>query len=184
MTDEQIVALYYQRSEAAIAETQSRHGSACRALARRILRSDDDAEECVSDVWLRAWNAIPPARPNSLRAFLLKLTRNAALDRCRANSAAKRGGGEVDAVLSELSEIAAGDDAAGTLEARELGAALSAFLRTQKTREADIFIRRCFYAEGIDEIARRYRLRPNAVAVSLSRTRKKLRAYLESEGYL
>ena len=183
MTDREIVELYWQRSERAIAESETRHGSACRALAQRILRGGADAEECVSDTWLRAWNAIPPARPDSLRAFLLRLTRNAALDRLRASSAAKRGG-EVTAVLDELGEIAGAADASGEVEARELGAAVNAFLRTLNAREADIFIRRCFYAEPVGEIARHCGLRPNAAAVSLSRTRKKLKAYLEREGYL
>jgi len=184
MDDREIVALYWQRDERALRETEARCGAYCRALAERILRDPETARECVNDAYLRAWNAIPPERPNHLRAFLAKLTRNLALDRLRAETAGKRGGGTVEAVLDELGEIADVGGAEDEVLARELGAAVSRFVRSLPPREGDIFVRRCFFAEDTADIARRCGLRANTVAASLSRTRKKLKAYLMEEGYL
>ena len=184
MTDEQIVNLYWQKDESALRESENAYGAYCRALAERIV-SAEDARECVNDAYLRAWDAIPPERPAHLRAFLAKLTRNAALDRYRAYSAEKRGGGAADAVLDELSEVVgAGEDAESAVTAKELGAAVNRFVRSLPRREGDVFVRRCFYADTTAEISKRYGMTENNVKVTLSRTRKKLRIYLESEGYL
>lgn len=185
MEDSEILELYFRRDEGALRETETRHGGVCRALAQRLLNSAADAEECWNDALLRAWNAIPPERPLHFRAWLLKLTRRLAIDRCRAMTAEKRGGGELPLVLEELSECVPGasgaEDAAMT---RALGRAVSRFLRTLPERERTIFLRRCFYAEANRDIARSLGLRENAVAVSLRRTRQKLRAYLTKEGFL
>ena len=184
MTDEQIVNLYWQKDESALRESENAYGAYCRALAERIV-SAEDARECVNDAYLRAGDAIPPERPAHLRAFLAKLTRNAALDRYRAYSAEKRGGGAADAVLDELSEVVgAGEDAESAVTAKELGAAVNRFVRSLPRREGDVFVRRCFYADTTAEISKRYGMTENNVKVTLSRTRKKLRIYLESEGYL
>ena len=184
MTDEQIVNLYWQRDEHALRESESAYGGYCRALAERFL-SAEDASECVNDAYLRAWNAIPPERPAHLRAFLAKLTRNAALDRLRAGSAEKRGGGEADAVLDELAEVVgAGETAESAVTAKELGETVNRFVRALPRREGDIFIRRCFFADTTAEIAKRYGMTESNVKVTLFRARKKLRIYLESEGYL
>ena len=184
MTDEQIVALYLQKDEAALRESDAAYGGYCRALAERFV-SVEDASECVNDAFLRAWNAIPPERPTHLRAFLAKLTRNAALDRYRAYSAEKRGGGAADAVLDELAEVVgAGETAESAVTAKERGEAVIRFIRGLPPREGDVFVRRCFFADTTAEIAKRYGMTENNVKVTLSRTRKKLRIYLESEGYL
>ena len=184
MTDAQIVALFRQRDEAALRESETLCGAYCRALAERFVAAED-AQECWNDALLRAWNAIPPERPARLRAFLAKLTRNAALDRYRAERAEKRGGREADAVLEELAEVVGGRENAETaVTARELGEAVSRFVRGLPRREGDVFVRRCFFADSAAEIARRYGMSEGAVKVTLSRTRKKLRNYLESEGYL
>ncbi len=185
MTDEQIVALYWARSEEAIAQTRETYGGRCRALAEQILCDGGDADECVNDMLLRAWNAIPPERPTHLGAYLMKLTRNLALDRRRARGAQKRGGDAVDAVLDELGEVlGARETADSALSAKELGAAVSRFVRALPARESSVFLRRCFFAESTAEIAARCGMSEGGVKVTLSRTRKKLRAYLESEGYL
>ena len=184
MTDEQIVNLYWQKDEAALRESERAYGAYCRALAKRIV-SAEDASECVNDAYLRAWGTIPPERPAHLRAFLAKLTRNAALDRYRAYAAEKRGGSEAHAVLDELAEVLGGrEDAEGAVAAKELGEAVSRFVRGLPRREGDVFVRRCFFADTTAEIAKRYGMTENNVKVTLSRTRKKLRIYLESEGYL
>lgn len=184
MTDEQIVSLFWQRDEQALRESEAVYGGVCRALAERFV-SAEDAEECWNDALLRSWKSIPPERPTHLRAWFLKLTRNLALDRFRVSRAAKRGGGEADAVLSELSEVLSGHETAeNAVSARELGEAVSRFIRGLPRREGDVFLRRCFFADSAAEIAGRYGMTEGSVRVMLSRTRKKLRGYLESEGYL
>lgn len=185
MTDEQIVALYWSRSEDAIAQTRHAHGERCRLLALRILGDEGAAEECVNDALLRAWNTVPPQRPAHLGAYLLKLTRSLAVDSLRARRAEKRGGGETEAVLDELAEVLGTvESAESALDAKELGAAVNRFVRALPEHEGNVFVRRCFFAESAAEIAQRYGMSEGSVKVSLSRTRKKLRAHLESEGYL
>lgn len=184
MTDEQIVALYWQRDEAALRESESGSGAYCRALAERFV-SAEDAAECWNDALLRAWNAIPPERPAHLRSFLARLTRNAALDRYRAYAAEKRGGGTADAVLDELAEVVGnGETAESAVTAKELGEVVCRFVRGLPRREGDVFVRRCFYADTTAEIAKRYGMTESHVKVALFRARTKLRACLEKEGYL
>ena len=184
MTDEEIVTLFWNKDERALRESEVTYGGYCRTLAERFV-SIEDAQECWNDAMLRAWDAIPPERPVHLRAFLAKLTRNLALDRFRADSAAKRGGGEWNAVLSELIEVlGVHETAETTVAAREMGEAVNRFVRGLPRREGDVFIRRCFFADTTTEIARRYGMSEGSVKVMLSRTRKKLRTYLESEDYL
>ena len=185
MNDREILAQFECREETALQETDTRYGAVCRAVAANILGSTADAEECWNDALLRAWNAIPPEQPLHFRAYLLKLTRRLAIDRLRAETAEKRGGGELPLVLEELAECIPGghgaDDAAMT---RALGEAVSRFLHTLPERERVIFLRRCFSVEPCRDIARALGVRENTVSVSLRRTRQKLRAFLEKEGYL
>ena len=183
MTDEEIISLYFDRSEEAIAATQRKYDSYCRTIVGRILGSARDAEEIISDTWLKAWLSIPPNRPRDLKLYLAKIGRNLALNRLRDGRAAKRGEA-ADAVLEELREVLGENTTEETVNAKELQTAVNRFLRQLPERECNIFIRRCFYAESAEEIAARYGLRPNTVTVSLHRTRKKLREYLVKEGYL
>lgn len=183
MTDEEIISLYFDRSEEAIAATQRKYDGYCRTLIGRILGNPRDTEEIVSDLWLRAWLSIPPNRPSDLKLYLAKIGRNLALNRLREGRAAKRGEG-ADAVLEELSEVIGGSTTEELVDAKELQEAVNAFLGRLPRRDCDIFVRRCFYLETPDEIAGRYGLRTNTVNVSLHRTRKKLREYLIKEGYL
>ena len=110
MDDRDIIALYWQRMEAAIHETAAKYGGLCYTIAHNILFSREDSEECVNDTYLRAWNAMPPHRPAVLSAFLGKITRNLALNRHRKDAAEKRGGGEVDAVFEELAQVVSHQD--------------------------------------------------------------------------
>ena len=105
MTDTQIIDLYWARSEEAILATADTYGGYCAAIAWNILHSREDTEECVNDTWHRAWQSMPPERPNPLRVWLGKITRNLALDRWRASQAGKRGGGQLGALLSELEAV-------------------------------------------------------------------------------
>ena len=183
MTDEEIVSLYFDRSEEAIAATQRKYDGYCRAIIGRILGSARDTEEIISDTWLRAWLSIPPNRPRDLKLYLAKIGRNLALNRLRGGRAAKRGEA-ADAVLEELREVLGENTTEETVNAMELQTAVNRFLRQLPERDCSIFVRRCFYAESAEEIAARYGVRPNTVTVSLHRTRKKLREYLVKEGYL
>lgn len=183
MTDEEIISLYFDRSEEAIAATQRKYDGYCRMLVGRILGSARDVEETISDTWLQAWLSIPPNRPDNLKLYLARIGRNLALNRLRDGRAARRGEG-ADAVLEELSEVLGGSSTEEIVDARELQKAVNAFVRGLPRRDGDIFVRRCFYAESADEIASRYSMRANTVTVSLHRTRKKLREYLIKEGYL
>lgn len=185
MADRRIIDLYWQRDENAVRETDAVYGAYCCAIARNILGSREDAEECVSDTWLQAWNAIPPQRPANLRLFLAKITRNLAFNKYKARTADKRGGGEIAAVLDELEDcLADGTDTESAYFAKELEQGVGRFVRTLAERERCVFVRRYFFTEPVAEIAARYGLTENNVMVILSRTRQKLKNYLKQGGYL
>lgn len=183
MEDHRIVELYWRRDPEAIAQTGAKYGGYCRAIARRLLGDDRDAEECVNDTWLGAWNAMPVHRPEKLAPFLGKITRRAALTRCQAERAEKRGGGELPLVLEELGScVPTAPSAAQAVEDRELEHMLDRFLHTLPPRSCDVFLRRYWYAEPLSDIAGRYGMGVGAVKSSLFRSREKLRNYLEQEG--
>lgn len=185
MEDEQIVDLYFDRDERALTETARKYGGYCFSIANGILNSEQDAEEAVSDTYFKAWNAIPPQRPRVFRLFLAKITRNLAFSRWRQNAAEKRGGGEMQLVLDELADcVPAPGGVEDSLIADELSGSIRAFLDTLPLREQNIFLRRYFFVEATEAIARRYGLKPGTVLRTLSRTRVKLRKYLSREGYV
>lgn len=185
MEDSQIIGLYLQRNTDAISETAKKYGTYCLAIAERILHNTEDAEECVNDTWLQAWNAIPPQNPKVLRLFLAKITRNLSYDRLEARNAKKRGGGEIALILDELEEcIGGGMDPESAYEAKELRECIRHFVRSLPEREGNVMIRRYFFAESVAEIAKRYGLSENNVMVILCRTRKKLKTHLKKEGYI
>lgn len=184
MEDAQIIELYFQRKEEAIKETDSKYGSYCFAIAENILHNTEDSEECVSDTWLAAWNAMPPQRPTVLRMFLAKITRNLSFNRFHAGKAKKRGGGELNLVLDELAECIANEsDTENEYIAKELEQSVRLFVRNLPEREGNVFVRRYFFTEPVAVIAKRYCLTENNVMVTLCRTRKKLKAHLCKEGY-
>ncbi|MBQ9692501.1 MAG: RNA polymerase subunit sigma-70, partial [Clostridia bacterium] len=110
MEDFQIIKLFNERSEEAIAETKNKYGRYCFSIARAIVGDEGEAEECVSDTYLKAWNTIPPAAPKQLSTYLSKITRNLAIHRYERKNAEKRGGGEIEMLFSELSEVVAGEE--------------------------------------------------------------------------
>ena len=183
MEDSEIVALYWSRSEQALAESARKYGAYCRSVACRILDSPEDGEECVNDVWLRAWETIPPRRPDRLGAFLGRIARNLALNRLRQRSAEKRGGGEVPAALEELAEcVPAAGGVEQALEDRELAALLNRFLAGLKPEARRLFVGRYWYLCPVRELAEEYGCGESKVKMSLLRTRKQLRQVLETEG--
>lgn len=184
MKDDAIIDLYFKRDEYAIVESDTKYGGYCRAIAGNILWSREDTEECVNDTWLRAWNAMPPTRPNVLKLFFAKITRNISFDRYKKINAQKRGGGEVDIALSELEECISGkSDVEDEVAAKELEASINRFLDGISEKERNVFLRRYFYVEKVSSIAQRYSLSQSTVSVILSRTREKLKKHLSQEGY-
>ena len=184
MQDQEIIALYWNRNEQAITETETKYGSYCRTIAWNILENRQDTEECLNDTWLRAWNAIPPQKPNLLMIFLGTITRNLSLDRWRIRQAQKRGRGNLDHIFSELEHCAANTVSLEEHMTRaDLAALLDRFLAELSQRDRCVFVRRYWYADSITEIARRYHMGDSAVKVNLHRSRKKLRTLLEQEGY-
>ena len=184
MEDQKIIELYWSRNEEAIRQTADRYGQYCYAIAYNILSVREDSEECVNDTYLDAWNSMPPHKPTVLSAFLGKITRRIAIDRWRQAHAQKRGGGEMPLVLEELHACVGSGDPATEMEFEELKSQIREFLQGLPERDRGIFLRRYFYVEEIPAIARRYMLRQSNVRLILSRTRQKLREYLEKEGLL
>ncbi len=184
MEDAKIIDLYFARDEQAVTETHRKYGSYCFSIANSILSNVQDAEETVSDAYLKTWNAIPPRRPAALKLFLAKIIRNTAFSRWRKYTAEKRGGGEMMLVLEELSEcLAAPGSVEDGLQGKELAKTIRSFLDTIPPRDQDIFLRRYFFVEESDAIAKRYGMKPATVLRTLSRTRNRLKQYLIKEGY-
>lgn len=183
MEDHEIIQLYWDRDEAAIGATDEKYGAYCTAIARNILPSPEDAEECVSDTWLHAWNAMPPQWPNILSAFLGRITRNLSFNRCRFTHAQKRFGGELPLVLEELEEcVSSGETPEEALDRRALVEALESFLDTLPPSKRELFVDRYWYARSVGEIAKRRHMTENHVSVTLSRLRGKLRRHLTERG--
>ena len=182
--DAQIIDLYWNRDAQAISASMDRYGAYCFSIADGILNNAQDAEDCVNDTWLKAWNAIPPTRPAVLKIFFAKITRHLSFDKYKAGKALKRGGGNIQLVLDELAEcIADESDVEGQVDAKELGKVINQFVASLPEREQNLFVRRYFFSEPIKAIADRYGLRENSVHVTLSRIRKRLRSHLSKEGY-
>ena len=182
MNDQDIVALYWQRSERAIDETAQKYGSYCRCIAYNILENGEDADECLNDTWLAAWNAMPDKRPSRLAPFLAKITRNFALTKIVRRSAKKRGGSETMLALEELDAcIASGYDLQQELENRELGRAIERFVERLPEDEQLVFVSRYFYLASEREIAQKLGRSRSGVSAILKRTREKLKQYLIKE---
>ena len=184
MEDNKIVDLYWERSEAAVLETQRKYGRYCHYIAYNILYSDEDAEECVNDTYIKAWNAMPPHKPERLSAFLGKITRNTALDHYSYLSAKKRSGNTA-LVLDELAECIPDPKSETSLSDEiALKNAINGFLESLPKQTRIIFMRRYWYLSPIKEIAHDYSLTESSVKVTLHRTRNKFKEYLEKEGIL
>lgn len=180
MTDQELTALYLARDERAVEATEASYGAYCRAIAQRILGSEEDAEECLSDVWLRVWNAIPPERPSHFKGWLAAVTRNRALTLRR--SRARQAQTADEAALELARDLCGGPEA--ELEARELGEAVSAFLRAQPEQNRTAFLRRYWYGDTMEETSRRLGWSEGRTKSTLHRMRKKLREYLQKEEWM
>lgn len=183
MDDNNIIALFFARSENAIAELASKYGKLCAKIANNILGNPQDAEECVNDAYLGAWNTIPPQRPNPLQAYICKITRNIAITKYHSNTAQKRNS-QYDVALEELAYcLESADTADSRLRVNELTHLLNRFLAMQDANTRVMFVRRYWYADSVAEIAAAFHMKPNTVSVQLARTRNKLRKFLLKEGF-
>jgi RNA polymerase sigma-70 factor (ECF subfamily) len=183
MDDAAILDLYFARSERAVGETAAKYGRYCKTVAFNILRNNEDAEECVNDTYMKAWNAIPPERPAIFPSFLGKITRNLSLNRYKEQRTQKRGGGEVALALDELDEcVPSGVSVEAEVISRAVSEVISAFLRSAGEVERIVFVRRYWYIEPVAAIAARFRMSESKVKSMLFRTRNRLRVYLEKEG--
>ena len=176
MDDKQIIELYFARSEAAIGESEKKYGAYCRTIAGHILPNSADAEECVSDTWLRAWGAIPPNRPERLGAFLGKITRNLALDRLRMEK-------RRCPIREELAEcLTAGDPTGARTDRVVLTAALDRFLAGLPPKKRKLFLRRYWYFATVEELTRDFGMSESSVKMTLLRLRRELKEQLKQEG--
>lgn len=184
MDDQKIVQLYWDRSEIAIKETDKKYGPYCYTIAYNILANNEDAQECVSDTYLAAWNNLPPRRPAILSTFLGKITRRLSIDCWRIRTANKRGGGEIPLALDELSEcVSGGETPEQNLLRRQMALEFNRLLQTLPETERSVFLCRYWYLDSVASIAEHFGFTESKVSTMLHRTRKKLRTMLEKEGW-
>ncbi len=184
MEDHKIIQLYWDRNQDAITATSKKYGNYCLSISKNILGCIEDAEECVNDTYLNAWNSMPPHRPDILSAFLGRITRNLSFNRYKYHKARKRGGGELPLVLDELAECVSGkDNVELEIEKLEMIAAINIFLSTLPPKKRSIFICRYWYTDSISEIAVRHGMKETAVSMTLARLRAKLRCYMLERGF-
>lgn len=184
MDDSKIVQLYWDRNEQALTATSDKYGNYCISIAKNILGNKEDAEECVNDTYMRAWNFLPPHRPNILSTYLGKITRNLSFNLYKRNTADKRGGGEVPVVLDEIVDLVSDtDDVEKEIDRRELVKAIDDFLGKLPADKRSIFICRYWYFDSISNIASRFGMTNNYVSVLLNRLRLKLHNYLLERGF-
>ena len=184
MEDKYIVALFFARDEQAIRLSAERYGGYCHAIAYNILSSREDAEECVNDTYLQAWNSIPPHRPNSLSAFLGRITRRLAVDRVRERTAVKRGGGEINLIFDELADCIADEKTPEhEIVERESAEIINSFLASLPDTERRVFLRRYWFSDSIAAIADRFGFSESKIKSMLLRTRTKLKKHLTEENY-
>ena len=180
MEDTKIVDLFWQRDQSAIAQADRKYGKYCYAIAYGILSSREDSEECVSDTWHNAWQAMPPERPTRLQAFLGRITRNLALDRYGYNHAQKRNV-YLETVMDEYWQCIPNGDM--PLEDQvALKALINGFLGGLDKQTRVIFLRRYYYICSVRDIAKSLGLSESNVSVILHRTRVKFKEYLQKEG--
>ena len=183
MDDTSIIELYWKRDGQAITETEKKYGKLCYRIADNILKHKEDSEECINDAFMKAWNSIPPDRPTHFSAYLCQIVKRLALSKLRHNSASKRQHGNVLS-YEELSDIVSGKQTPEEAHVMtELSNAISDFLMSENKQNRMIFIRRYWYYDSIDIISQEFRVNSKTAASILFRMRKRLKKYLEKEGF-
>ena len=184
MDDAKIVQLYWDRNEQAIPATADKYGRYCTSIANNILGNNEDAEECVNDTYLNAWNSMPPHRPSILSTFLGKITRNLSIKRYKHNTADKRGNGQAMVIFDEIAELVSDtDNVEQEIDRKDLIRSIDDFLDKLPTNKKNIFVCRYWYFDSIVDIAIRFGMTENNVSVTLNRLRLKLHNYLVERGF-
>lgn len=184
MEDFEIVELYWDRDENAIAQTDAKYGKYCRKIAYSILYDREDTEESVNDTYLQTWNSLPPNRPERLSTYLGKICRNISINLYEKLTAEKRGGREADACLDEMAEVVGrSSDVEEQLDLSVLTDTINTFLKRCDKQARIVFVQRYWYMIPVKQIAKENRMSESNVKMTLLRTREKLREYLEEEGY-
>lgn len=184
MQDEKIVALYWQRDENAIRETEQKYGRYLSKIAHNILSDFEDSREAVNDTYLKAWNSMPPHRPGVLATYLGKITRQLSIDIFRGRHRQKRLSSEYALSLSELEEcVCGGNTTEQDVDLHLLAEEISAYLLTLSPQARNTFVGRYYYMDSIKEVAAYYGMSESGVKSMLFRTRQGLRNYLEQEGF-
>lgn len=182
MEDELIIELYFTRDELAITETDHKYGAFCHRIAMNILSVREDAEECVNDTYHAAWHKLPPELPNSLRAFLGRITRNLSISRFRKNRAQKRYDG-LEVMLSELGDcVPSSDTVEQAIETEQLSELISDWLVSLPADDCALFVRRYWHGDAVQALAKECGITQNQMAQRMLRLRKSLKADLEAEG--
>lgn len=182
MDDNQIIELFWQRSEQAVSAVTEKYGAMCHGIAVNLLRDHEDAEECVNDTWHALWETIPPERPRVLPPFIARITRNLAMKRLTYHNAAKRA--VLTVPFEELNGcIAGGPTPEEILDERELTRLLSSFLDTLDRDSRAMFLRRYWFFDSISRIAKGFGVSQSKVKSQLFRIRNRLKVYLEEADY-
>lgn len=185
LSDKEIISLFFDRDERAIAAVSEKYGGYCNAVASNILADLQDAEECLNDTWLKAWETIPPEKPHNLGGFLAKIVKNLCLNRLDYHRAKKRGCGEIPLVLDELKEcLSDKNNVEKTYENKVLTDAINDFLKTLSREKRDMFVLRYWHCLPVSKIAELFGVSRNNAATALSRTRRSLMLYLEKRRLL
>lgn len=185
MEDAQIIELFFQRDQEAVAQTRKKYGKLCFRVANNILGNPQDAEECENDTYLNLWRHIPPTRPRQFSTFVVTLTRNISLSRLRKGQAKKRSGGEGVLALEELEECISGSaNVEKAYEAKALKEEIDQFLEGLSRDDRLIFLYRYWMLEPEASIAERFGFSQPKIWSSLSRSRKKLREHLAKEEWI
>ena len=184
LTDTEIIDLYLERDQKAVQHTAEKYGMRLRRIAEGITRDAGAAEECENDTYLKTWEAIPPNEPRDyFFVFLARITRHLSLDVCKERNRLKRKA-DLSEFTKELEECIAGsDDTAKEVEGKLLGEIISKWLRAQSEEQRNIFLRRYWYMDSVEEIAQRFGYSESKVKSVLFRSRNSLRDYLRKEGY-
>lgn len=183
LEDSKIIELFFARTEQAIVELSAKYGTVCGRIARNILKNNLDAEECVNDTYLAAWNTIPPQKPDPLRTYIFRIVRNIAITKYHANTSAKRNS-YYDVALEELEDcLAASSGVEQEISGKELTRQIDRFLAALDEKDQVMFVRRYWYSDSISDIAERFNMSNNNVSVRLSRIREKLKTNLKKEGF-
>lgn len=184
MDDNGIIRMYWDRNDQAIIATSEKYGHYCKTIARNILDTEEDAEECVNDTYLNAWNSMPTHWPEYLAAFLGKITRNLSFNKYKHDHTEKRGRNEITLVLDELTDcVSDADHIEQIIDRQELVKTINLFVRGLPTVKRNIFVRRYWYADSVSGIAKDYGMLQGTVSKTLERTRKQLKTYLTERGY-